>query len=225
VEAICRIAQSTKTGSQHIGEKGIGFKSVFKAADVVWISSRNYSFKFDKNQQLGMIAPIWAEDFPGRKVPGHTSFFMKFSPSYDETALIYELEHTDPRVLLCLRKLREINIAIIGSRRIVPLKRQLRTTSHQNQNLITTLEENGDRSEYIVHRQVVKDLPVEKTRLGVSQSEILVAFPIPEKDQVTQLASQNVYNFLPIRDYDFKVRSSAIKVCSRTNPELVPSTR
>lgn len=43
VEAICRIAASTKKveGSQkgYIGEKGIGFKSVFKVADSVWIKS------------------------------------------------------------------------------------------------------------------------------------------------------------------------------------------
>ncbi|KXS97811.1 hypothetical protein AC578_10548 [Pseudocercospora eumusae] len=33
----------------YIGEKGIGFKAVFKAADVVYISSGNFNFKFDKN--------------------------------------------------------------------------------------------------------------------------------------------------------------------------------
>jgi hypothetical protein len=62
VEALCRVGQSTKKGgdnaTQYVGGKGIGFKSVFKAADVVWISSGPYSFKFDKSKQLGMIAPI-----------------------------------------------------------------------------------------------------------------------------------------------------------------------
>jgi HSP90 family molecular chaperone len=60
VEAICAINRSTKsakkTAGEYIGEKGIGFKSVFKAADVVWISSRE--FKFDQSKFLGMVTPI-----------------------------------------------------------------------------------------------------------------------------------------------------------------------
>ncbi|KAE9371829.1 hypothetical protein N431DRAFT_559247 [Stipitochalara longipes BDJ] len=67
VEALCRVGQSTKkcgeNATRYVGEKGIGFKSVFKAADVVWISSGPCSFKFDKNKQLGIIAPIW-DAFP-----------------------------------------------------------------------------------------------------------------------------------------------------------------
>ncbi|KAK4448413.1 hypothetical protein QBC34DRAFT_495382 [Podospora aff. communis PSN243] len=50
VEAICNIGQSTKTGlgkaTRYIGEKGIGFKSVFKVAKVVYIKSGYFSFKF-----------------------------------------------------------------------------------------------------------------------------------------------------------------------------------
>jgi len=42
VEAICKIS-STKTASvDQTGEKGIGFKSVFRIADVVSVLSRNY---------------------------------------------------------------------------------------------------------------------------------------------------------------------------------------
>ena len=44
VKAIYRIAGSTKkvegAAKGYIGEKGIGFKSVFKVADVVWVKSR-----------------------------------------------------------------------------------------------------------------------------------------------------------------------------------------
>jgi HSP90 family molecular chaperone len=69
VEAICRVGYSTKAGADHatryVGEKGIGFKSVFKVADVVWILSRGYSFKFDKNARLGMIAPV-GQTFPDK---------------------------------------------------------------------------------------------------------------------------------------------------------------
>ena len=70
VEAICAIGRSSKGGRDHrtdmqhrIGEKGVGFKSVFKIADVVWIKSGYYSFKLDKSQPLGMITPL-REQFP-----------------------------------------------------------------------------------------------------------------------------------------------------------------
>ena len=82
VEAISTVRHSTKSGSKHshgyTGEKGIGFKSVYRIADEVWISSRQYRFKFEKYQRLGMIAPVWA-DFPRPVIPGVTSFFLKLA--------------------------------------------------------------------------------------------------------------------------------------------------
>lgn len=62
VETICSVGASIKAGlgnsTRYIGEKGIGFKSVFKVAHTVWIKSSHYSFKFDRREKLGMIAPI-----------------------------------------------------------------------------------------------------------------------------------------------------------------------
>lgn len=47
VKAICSVAESTKTVAQgYIGEKGIGFKSVFKIAQRVHIQSGPFSFSF-----------------------------------------------------------------------------------------------------------------------------------------------------------------------------------
>jgi hypothetical protein len=105
IDAICRIGQSTKAGAgvstQYVGEKGIGFKSVFKAADVVWVSSREYTFKFDKNAQLGMIAPI-LDRFLAAIRSGWTSFYMQLSQEYNAQELIAELRALDPRLLIFL---------------------------------------------------------------------------------------------------------------------------
>jgi hypothetical protein len=79
VEAICAISQSTKSGKtndgEYIGEKGIGFKSVFKAAEVVSISSGDFTFKFDTTTFLGMVAPTWAA-FPEPTKLGWTSIYL-----------------------------------------------------------------------------------------------------------------------------------------------------
>ncbi|EMT62837.1 hypothetical protein FOC4_h10017656, partial [Fusarium odoratissimum] len=59
---------------RYIGEKGIGFKSVFKAADVVKIASGYYEFRFDRRESLGMVLPI-ASPFPvEHRLSNHTQF-------------------------------------------------------------------------------------------------------------------------------------------------------
>ncbi|THG99605.1 hypothetical protein EW026_g2765 [Hermanssonia centrifuga] len=56
VRAICSVGNSTKKGqSGYIGEKGIGFKSVFTVSEVVEVLSKEYAFKFDKSAQLDKL--------------------------------------------------------------------------------------------------------------------------------------------------------------------------
>ncbi|KAK5113328.1 hypothetical protein LTR85_010945 [Meristemomyces frigidus] len=61
VDAICAVGRSTKHGRDSstgfTGEKSIGFKSVFKVADEVWISSREYHFKLEQKKEFGMMSP------------------------------------------------------------------------------------------------------------------------------------------------------------------------
>ena len=64
-QAICDIGNSTKGRVQggYIGQKGIGFKSVFKISDQPQIRSAGFSFKFDSKQgPVGYILPEWIED-------------------------------------------------------------------------------------------------------------------------------------------------------------------
>src|SRR6266487_3749256 len=106
VDAICKIGNSTKAGTEnatrYVGEKGIGFKSVFKVADVVYITSRSYSFKFEKNGPLGMIAPIWTE-FPIPAKRGYTTFYLHLLPNCNRRELLKEILALDPRMLIFLR--------------------------------------------------------------------------------------------------------------------------
>lgn len=61
VEALCKIGSSTKGGKAkshgYTREKGVGFKSVFKVARVVWIRSGHYSFKFVKAEHARHVDP------------------------------------------------------------------------------------------------------------------------------------------------------------------------
>ena len=64
IQALCRTGRSSKQpGQGYTGEKGIGFKSVFKLANRVHIRSPPYYFQLDQTRQLGMITPQWDEDY------------------------------------------------------------------------------------------------------------------------------------------------------------------
>ena len=74
VLSICRVAESTKSGGTHTGQKGLGFKSVFGVTNRPVIISHNWSFCFDatrigeegvpKNKggdNLAYVTPHWVD--------------------------------------------------------------------------------------------------------------------------------------------------------------------
>lgn len=219
VEAMCRIGHSSKLGlghrTRHIGEKGIGFKSVFRVSDVVWINSGQYSFKFDKAEKLGMIAPIWA-DFPKIRLPGFTSILLQLSHDCEVEELVREIKALDSKLLIFLWKLKEVNIEVFGDDGIswktmlgqqdtwkTTLRRQDVISRNDGQHFIT-LQHDKRFLSYTVFRHPVLQLPPDRRRAGCKQSEILLAFPSNSSSE-QRTESQNVYAFLPIRDYGFKV--------------------
>ena len=50
------MSESTKdpTSTEYIGQKGIGFKSVFKVSSVIVLRSRQFNIKFDRHDFSGM---------------------------------------------------------------------------------------------------------------------------------------------------------------------------
>ncbi|KIX07808.1 uncharacterized protein Z518_02462 [Rhinocladiella mackenziei CBS 650.93] len=205
VEALCRVGRSTKSNSgNQIGEKGIGFKSVFKIADVVSISSGYYSFKFDRTTtNLGMITPQW-DTFPAEPLPGFTSVMLQLRDGYDQTELLNEMRSMDPRYLLFLRKLKEIYIAISHPDRPeweTTLRRRDDQASDESRRT-TTLSHDDQSMTYLVRQYIASSLPYEPKRGGRKKSSILLAFPYTNT-QRDKLESQQVYAFLPIRDYGF----------------------
>ncbi|CAL5327466.1 unnamed protein product [Camellia sinensis] len=71
VESICSIGRSTKKGHRkrgYIGEKGIGFKSVFLITAQPYIFSNGYQIRFNEQPcpqcKVGYIVPEWVDDNP-----------------------------------------------------------------------------------------------------------------------------------------------------------------
>ena len=63
IRAICDVGRSTKdrNASGYIGQKGIGFKSVFRVTETPEIHSRGYHIRFDSSVPIGYILPEWVE--------------------------------------------------------------------------------------------------------------------------------------------------------------------
>lgn len=211
VEALCKIGQSTKSGSAknlgYTGEKGLGFKSIFKVSNVVWIRSGQYSFKFDKNCTLGMLAPAWAE-FPGQHIPGFTSIRIQILPEISDDPLLGELQSLDPRLLVFLRRLQKIVVTIDTP--LVQWSTTIRkdvVSSEDGEVDQVTLRSDSEEQQYAVLRHTVENLPFEHRRQGTFRSVVTLGFPVIDGTCV-ELPSQHVYAFLPIRDFGFKVRST-----------------
>jgi hypothetical protein len=221
VDALCRIGKSTKAGkdqlARYTGEKGIGFKSVFKVADVVWVQSGFYSFKFDRRQKLGMITPIWST-FPDKNLKGFTSILLQLSADYDEADLLRELKTFEPRLLIFLNRLKEINISISQENGRVWQTNLSRSDypGYLGEYQQVNLRQDAMDMEYTVTKFIVGDLPSNAKRPGSSTTTIWLAFPTTQTGQ-RDVPSQSVYAFLPIRDYGFKflIQADFLLIASR----------
>jgi hypothetical protein len=184
----------------------LGFKSVFKVADVVHISSGMYTFTLDRRKEMGMITPIWAPSLP--EVPGWTTFDLELSDSADPKMLSAYLKDIQPALLLFLRKL--CYMTIEG-----PIGPQGRTATIEirRDNVDTDIVglqriENGRTSieSYFRVTHVTQTYPGEERRKDVTHSNVVLAFPLTETE-APQVSPQSVYAFLPLRSYGFAVRS------------------
>ena len=82
-----QVGGSTKVGSQKIGRKGIGFKSVFKITDTPHVISGGYQFRFHRGNQLGYILPEWIESLdalPERPERNGTIFYLPLNAGCEE---------------------------------------------------------------------------------------------------------------------------------------------
>ena len=214
VEALCRIGASTKKSKErkqgYIGEKGIGFKSVFKIADIVYISSLGYEFKFDRRSILGMIVPI-IEPFPPeeRKV-GQTQTYLGIKGIRNYSEIKSELENLELEILIFLRKICRLSISTPDLEcefRIRRLDNDVDFDGKETAILTTSKENKIRKHRYIVVRRIEKDLESDERREGITETETVLAFPIDDKMRPV-LRSQNTYAYLPIDDYGFNVSPS-----------------
>jgi hypothetical protein len=101
----------------HLGQKGIGFKSVFRITDTPQVHSNGYHIKFDaKSGPTGYILPHWIADNTQESSALNDWTTRIVLPLKEEMkdaqkkTLIARFHDIQPSLLLFLRRLRQIKI-------------------------------------------------------------------------------------------------------------------
>ncbi|XP_060795619.1 uncharacterized protein wu:fj29h11 isoform X3 [Neoarius graeffei] len=207
VRAICDVGKSTKGKHTcgYIGQKGIGFKSVFKVTDCPEIHSNGFHILFDKtSSDMGYILPHWVEK--ERPVPSvakeiaekswATKIFLPLrSESYQTKNLFHDVH---PSLLLFLHRLRSITIYSEAEKKVVSMTRRDLTDN------ILEVEHTGGVERWLVIKKILYPT---KIKVDVESTELALAFQLSngsEGEVKVQPRQQPVFAFLPLRSFGFR---------------------
>lgn len=230
--AICDVGRSSKQGAQgYIGEKGIGFKSVFMAAHRVHIQSGELSFYFQHRSGdpgLGMITPVWQvpqEDLGDQFT--RISLLLHDGEDVEELArqrnhIRRQFEEIHDTILLFLKSLSKIMVVFHDDENDEQKATKSVTFSINREETARTVvtkrtTQNGHTTEdvryYHTTKQVVTNLArnrnqtyseSEEASKVYAKSEVTLAFPLTS-EHVPLLNDEWVFAFLPIQKMRFKV--------------------
>jgi hypothetical protein len=218
IESLCRVGQSTKKpGHGYTGEKGIGFKSVFKLANRAHIRSLPYIFQLDQRRDLGMITPQWDSGFSfGDCGDYQTTIVMDHICDDSKTfskALEKDIRAIDPVLILFLRRIDRLYLALYTSslNKQPSVSKRFRRVEHALESGFVSLEDEDARTtrHFYKLRFSTKFEGMEPKRPQVTETDILLAFPVKKTSDtyVPLLGRQNsVFAYLPLGDFGFKVR-------------------
>jgi hypothetical protein len=217
VQALCRTGRTSKPlGDGYTGEKGIGFKSVFKIAERAHIRSPPYYFQLDHMRELGMITPKWDKayfnDFPQDYQTTIILDRIQDNSTNFSRALRKDLESIRPAMILFLRRVRRLHITLYKSSapgaeaRIS--NRFRREDPNPRSGIASLIDENsGSKLNYCMRVHAISFTGDEPRRPNVRQTEITLAFPVEaESDSWKPRTRQYpTFAYLPIGDFGFKV--------------------
>ncbi|XP_070783607.1 uncharacterized protein [Enoplosus armatus] len=208
IRAICDVGCSTKGKHKYgyIGQKGIGFKSVFKVTDCPEIHSNGFHLRFDKTcGPMGYILPHWAEDERPldtqlKDINQHSWTTKICLPLRSESHQTRNLFHdVHPSLLLFLHRLRSIAIYNQGEKRLVTMTR--RDLSHN----VLEVEHTEGVERWLVVKTMVQP---KKIKEDVESTELALAFQLDSSpagsDVVCQPQKQPVFAYLPLRSFGFR---------------------
>jgi hypothetical protein len=244
VLALCSLAVSTKTiQQQHIGEKGVGFKSVFAASNQPMMISHAWRFGFHVPgvDAMSYITPLWIKD---QDIPHcisdqiltntqdtHLYLPLKFQAHTSEADLFLNqvVKAADPCILLNMRHLKKLDIIDKRKDKLTIIEKQLIGSTKLEEQLSVTFEDftfvnlSGSiirlytSSEYNTFRVYTCyiDVPNSIEQRRSPRTRLIMAFPYENDYCLTS----TVYTGLPVCDlgFNFLFNADFHLVTSREN--------
>lgn len=219
VRAICNTGASTKAfSSGFIGEKGIGFKSVFKVAKKVHVQSHPFSFSFthrkgSSDDGLGMITP-YEEDHDCLPEGVNTRITLTLLDPSNFQQRADELRALPDTLLLFLHKLQSLRIKIYP-RDEKATEIMFTHTLHENklETITKTTTSDGKSTDQNFHfcvlRRDIRNLSPDEARKN-NEATVVLAFPV--ESQTPIIEKQLVFAFLPLRKLGFTVSRASLTV-------------
>ncbi|CAF1091118.1 unnamed protein product [Rotaria magnacalcarata] len=230
VSAICSLAVSTKTTEQqHIGEKGVGFKSVFAASNQPMLISHSWKFRFQVSDSdtMSYITPIWVhdEDIPQCILNQmsanhqHTHLYLPLKSFLSDQFFNDISKAIDPCILLNMQKLRNLEVVDKRKDKSIIIKKQqislieLKTEASIEFEDLTFLElsgrkiqlctPTGDRTFRVYSCQINVPSIFEQRRHP--KTSLTIAFPCEYDYEL----DTTVYTGLPVCDIGFNFMFNA----------------
>ncbi len=201
VDAICAVGKSTKSKSQgYIGEKGIGFKSVFRVTSNPHILSNGYSFclpEHDEATGLGYIVPTWINEALKSAAPVTTIILPLDKPDFKYDKIEKMLEDIEPETILFLSKIKRLEIRTDTGDSLTILKDDSRAPMVQ---ILVDGRRHGkfifSRDEFLLFTKTFPkpDDIVQEKRSSILDREVSVAFPLNKENERVG----KVFAYLPV---------------------------
>ncbi|KAL3512559.1 hypothetical protein ACH5RR_025276 [Cinchona calisaya] len=228
IDSICSVGRSTKKGNRkrgYIGEKGIGFKSVFLITAQPYIFSNGYQIRFSEEPCLhcnvGYVVPEWVDENPslsvikqiygsGNGLPT-TTIVLPLKPDKVKP-VTQQLSSIHPEVLLFLSNIKQLSVREdhedpqCTSVSAISISRETNFVTRKNIDAESYLlylsaggkDEEVEECSYHIWKQrfpVREDCRVER-RMEVDEWVITLAFPNGERLH-KGTSSPGIYAFLP----------------------------
>ncbi|XP_053389616.1 uncharacterized protein LOC128552593 [Mercenaria mercenaria] len=211
IRALCDVGRSTKGKHKfgYIGQKGIGFKSVFRITDAPEVHSNGYHIRFDVNSgPMGYILPHWVpeeERISQDEWMTHIILKLKANMRLQTRTLAARFNDIHPSLLLFLHRLRQITVENKVENSVQTMRRR-----DIGDNVVEIQHAHGSEKWLVVKKMLDASKISIQTKSGadVESTEIALAFPLNQKGKRTTVQrmppKQPIFAFLPLRSYGFR---------------------
>lgn len=219
VRALCSAGESSKKNKVgYIGEKGIGFKSVFKVTDTPEIHSNGYHFRFDltdPEDPLGYVVPHWI-DARADDGEGVTTVVLPARPGNDFSPEL--LSDINATLLLFLEKLRLLRV------HTNEVSVRYERVDDESLSALTVVSQRAGEAESrqlstYLRSKFSLDMAdiVEPKREKVARVDVVLAFPLSADGTAAPVEGCPTYAFLPIREFGFSfyIQADFVLISSR----------